>query len=107
MRLDAYEKRLLWIKSHAHTDYHKMYKSANRAQATDMYNFITSSISDDFVRRRFVHLSHTAEDYLTIRDQFAKSLAVSSLFGYILGELLSLVKYCAWCILILNYGYCV
>lgn len=86
MRLDAYEKRLLWVKSHAHTDYHKMYKSANRTQATDMYTFITSNISDDFVRRRFVNLSHTAEAYLTIRDQFAKSLAVSSLFGYILGK---------------------
>jgi len=95
MRLAAYEKRLLWIKSHDYRDYHKMYQKANRAQATDMYNHITSELSDDYIRRRFVNMAHTAEAYLTIRDQFAKSLAVSSLFGYVLGGFL-----CDCCILV-------
>lgn len=63
-----------------------MYQKANRTQGTDMYTHITLELSDDYIRRRFVNMAHTAEAYLTIRDQFAKSLAVSSLFGYVLGE---------------------
>lgn len=86
MRLPAYEQRLKWIKSHDYRDYHRVLKSASRAQATEVYRTISAALPDDFIRRRFQALAQTAEAFLTIRTEFAKTLAVSSLFGYLLGE---------------------
>lgn len=63
-----------------------MIRSANRAQATAVYESITATLPCDFIRRRFQALALTAEAFITIRSEFAQTLAVSSLFGYILGK---------------------
>ena len=83
-RLDSCAQRQQFIDTYDN-NYHKMYKNASRAVATTLYHNITSSVSDDYIRKRFIRLSYTAEAYLTLRSQFAMSLAVSSLFGYVLG----------------------
>ena len=44
-----------------------------------------SCIPNDFVRKRLLKIAVGAEAFLTLRTEFAKTLAVSSLFGYILG----------------------
>lgn len=85
MKLQAYEQRLRWVKSHSYVDYHSMFNKANRQQATETYDRIVSSIPNDYIRKYFLSLAVTAEAFLTIRTEFAKTLAVSSLFGYILG----------------------
>lgn len=87
MRLPAYEQRLKWVKSHDYRDYHRVFKTASRAQATEVYETITAPLPADFIRRRFQALAQTAEAFLSIRTEFAKTLAVSSLFGYLLGKL--------------------
>lgn len=93
MRLTAYEQRLSWVKSHDCRDYHRMFKTASRAQASEVYGTITAPIPSDFIRRRFLGLALTAEAFLTVRAEFAKSLAVSSLFGYLLG---TTILYCIY-----------
>lgn len=42
-------------------------------------------IPDDFLRRRLLRIATCPEAFLTLRAEFAKTLAVSNLFGYILG----------------------
>lgn len=86
MRLPAYEQRLKWVKSHDYKDYHRMFKTATRPQATALYQTLTAQLPSDFIRRRFLALAVTAEAFLTVRAEFARTLAVSSIFGYILGK---------------------
>ena len=42
-------------------------------------------ILDDFLRRRFISMSYTAEIFHSRRTEFAKSCAVSSIYGYVCG----------------------
>ncbi len=42
-------------------------------------------LPDTFLRERLIRMSNSAEVFLALRSEFAKSLAVSNIFGYILG----------------------
>lgn len=84
-KLNAYRMRLDWIRSHDATDYHDMFAKAQRHQAEKIYHTITSDIPKHFVKKYFQQLTTTPEAYFTFRSEFARSLAVSSVYGYILG----------------------
>jgi phosphatidylinositol kinase/protein kinase (PI-3 family) len=88
MQLDCYAQRLRWVKSHGYQDYHKMYKAAKKKDACALYAQITDTrtLPCDYIRRRFLALAQSAEAFLTLRSEFALTLAASSLFGYILGK---------------------
>lgn len=96
MALHAFEARKKFVyDSYDHQAFHRMFKSASREQATDVYNSITATLPSDYIRRRFQSIALTAEAFVTIRSEFAKTLAVSSLFGYILGKYCAIGKYVA------------
>mmetsp|Transcript_24271 Transcript_24271/g.35577 ORF Transcript_24271/g.35577 Transcript_24271/m.35577 type:complete len:261 (-) Transcript_24271:115-897(-) len=46
---------------------------------------IARTTPQDYLRRRFIRMSPSPEVFLTLRSECAISLAVSSIFGYILG----------------------
>ena len=84
--LDCWRQRQKWIDDNG--DYHKMFRNGSRQQATALYQRITNpaSLPGDFIRRRFLSIALSAEAFLTMRAEFAQTLAVSNLFGYILGN---------------------
>ena len=87
-----------------------MIKNASKEDAEAKFKAISDSIPTDFLRRRYslkvnvctvcmtsiheillpyihrlISMSSNPETFLTLRTEFAKTLAISSLFGYILG----------------------
>jgi DNA-dependent protein kinase catalytic subunit len=84
-RIAAYTERMEWIGSHKTPDYHKCFKSATREQAWQVFSSITAKTPSDLLKRYFKRLAMNAEAFFTLRTEFAKSLAVCSIFGYILG----------------------
>jgi DNA-dependent protein kinase catalytic subunit len=85
-RLEAYTKRARWVgESNSAEDYHRMFAKADEQQASQVFRSLSESFPTDFLRRRLLAMSSNAETFLTLRSEFAKTLAISSLFGYILG----------------------
>ena len=82
----ASEERLKWLKGkHDCASYHDMIQKAKPESAQKLWRKMVRTIPDDFLRRRFMAISSSAEIFLTLRSECARSLAVSSIFGYILG----------------------
>jgi DNA-dependent protein kinase catalytic subunit len=85
-QLEAFKMRMNWVgPSNEAESYHKMFSSADKTQADATYAAIASTLPTDFLRRHLLSMANNAETFLTLRAEFAKTLAISSLFGYILG----------------------
>ena len=85
-KLEAFKSRAAWVGEANGADcYHKMFAKATKEQAEAVFASITATIPTDFLRRRLISMSSNPETFLTLRAEFAKTLAISSLFGYILG----------------------
>ena len=67
------------------SSYHKMFKETTRGTILDIYNKMNNVLPDDFIRKKLLKMSHGPESFITLRTEFSKSLAVSNLFGYVLG----------------------
>ena len=88
-QIDATKSRQSWLEKVKMPDlvksYANMFKSANNENAEALHKKMMKKLPDYFLRRRLVKMSNSAEIFLTLRSEFAKSLAVSSIFGYVLG----------------------
>jgi DNA-dependent protein kinase catalytic subunit len=62
-----------------------MFISATETHAIKINKKIKNCIPNYFIRNKLLRIAMGAEAFLTLRTEFAKTLAVSSLFGYILG----------------------
>ena len=84
-RITAYKERFEWIGSHKTPDYHKCFKNATREQAWQVFSSVSGKVPTDLLKKFFKRLALSAEAFFTLRTEFAKSLAVCSIFGYLLG----------------------
>ena len=66
-----------------------MFMKASREDTVSHFSALTSMLNDDLLRKFIFKLSATPEAFLSVRSFFAKSLAVTSVGGYLLGELIS------------------
>ena len=82
---DAFSIRYDWVKGNDIPSYHKMFRDASEKNAVAVCKQVDDLLPDDFLRRRILKTSVGPESFITLRTEFAKTLAVSSLFGYILG----------------------
>ena len=82
---EAFQIRYNWVKSHKPQEYHKMIRDASQKSANEVYTKMLNLLPNDFIRRRFLKVAESPESFITLRTEYSKSLAVSSLFGYILG----------------------
>ncbi|KAJ1412143.1 kinase-like domain-containing protein [Ochromonadaceae sp. CCMP2298] len=64
--------------------YHKMFQKGT-PEASQLYQQMVATLPPDLLRRRLLTWAPTPEALLTIRSEFGKTLAASSIFGYILG----------------------
>jgi DNA-dependent protein kinase catalytic subunit len=62
-----------------------MFIEAKEKDAIHKNKQIKDCIPNYFIRNKLLKIAMGAEAFLTLRTEFAKTLAVSSLFGYILG----------------------
>lgn len=87
MQINASIKREQWIgnKSPVFTNYHSKVKNLKNEDVLGIYDSINQLLPTDFLRRKLISLSANAEGFFTLRSEFAKTLASSSIFGYILG----------------------
>lgn len=74
-----------WMPSHDSASYHAMYKTRKSALARKTFEEFLTKIPVDFLRRKLIRMSGSASEFLTMRTEYALSLAASSAFGYILG----------------------
>ena len=65
--------------------YYNMIREVAKNDPSKIWNKISSKIPDNFLRKFILRKSSSAEIFLTLRVEYAKSLAVSSIFGYVLG----------------------
>jgi DNA-dependent protein kinase catalytic subunit len=80
------EERSKWLKGASDPQaYHDMFKKARIDSAQKLWRKMSRYIPDDFLRRRFLKTSSSAESFVLMRDTFSRSLATNSIFGYILG----------------------
>ena len=82
---EAFQVRYDWVNGHEAPKYHKMIRDASQKSANEVYAKMKSLLPDDFIRRRLLRVAESPESFITLRTEYSKSLAVSSLFGYILG----------------------
>jgi len=89
MNMVAAQKREQWIGGKNRIDavaYCNLYKDKSSKEAEDLWNNeICPIVPDDFIRRRLLRMSLSPEAFITIRQNFARTLAVSNLWGYIIG----------------------
>lgn len=83
----ASRKRQAWIGNKDMTlGYFNLYKQKSSKEAIDFWNKeICPHVPDDFIRRRLVRMSLSSEAFITIRQNFACTLAASNMWGYIIG----------------------
>lgn len=85
-QIAAFQERHKWLKNDSSPmAYHTMYKKASEANAVKLWKKMTDTIPSDFLRRYMMRLATSPEVYLLLRSECAKSLAVSSIYGYLLG----------------------
>jgi DNA-dependent protein kinase catalytic subunit len=89
-KIKGCEMRQNWlprVKSGDNADdaYHLMFRNKDRESAVTLGQQISQIVPDDFLRRRLLHMSTGPETFITLRSEFSRSLAVSSVYGYILG----------------------
>ena len=84
-RLSASQIRYDWIQGHEAPKYHKMFKDKNEKSGRSTQKKISELIPEDFIRRRLLKIAVGPEAFITLRAEYVKTLAISSLFGYILG----------------------
>merc|ERR1711871_11697 len=65
--------------------YHKNFREKTKTDAVAVWSSLQKTLPDDFLRRRFISMSYTAEIFHSRRTEFAKSCAVSSIYGYVCG----------------------
>ena len=65
--------------------YHTMFTTQSTVAAHSVWGEMTAALPDDFMRRGLLRLCCNAEAFLSVRSEFARSLAVSSVFCYVLG----------------------
>ena len=65
--------------------YHKMFKEMTRDTIIDIHDKMNNVLPDNFIRKKLLKMSQGPESFITLRTEFSKSLAVSNLFGYVLG----------------------
>jgi DNA-dependent protein kinase catalytic subunit len=82
---DAFKVRTDWVGGHEAPKYHKMFRDASEKNARAVSLKVSELLPEDFIRRRLLKVAVGPEAFVTLRTEFAKTLAVSSLFGYILG----------------------
>ena len=84
-RLSASQIRYDWIQGHEAPKYHKMFREKNEKNGRATHEKISQLIPEDFIRRRLLKIAVGPEAFITLRAEYVKTLAISSLFGYILG----------------------
>lgn len=82
---EAFKVRTDWVGGHEAPRYHKMFRDASEKNARAVSQKVSELLPEDFIRRRLLRVAEGPEAFVTLRTEFAKTLAVSSLFGYILG----------------------
>lgn len=82
----ASDERSKWLKrSEDAKSYHDMFRNARSDSAKKLWRKMCLAVPDDFLRRRFLRMASSAEVFVIMRGQFARSLATNSIFGYIVG----------------------
>jgi DNA-binding transcriptional regulator YhcF (GntR family) len=84
-QVNAAAMRLKWVGSHGADDYHAMFRAKDKFSALKLYAEMKEELPDHFLRSYLLSMCSGPEAYLTLRSEFSKTLAVSSIFGYILG----------------------
>jgi DNA-dependent protein kinase catalytic subunit len=87
MTTNASEKRFDWMGSNDPRAYLKLYKDKTSVDIQKLAREVYATTPTDVIRRHLLEMSSTAEAFVTLRFRFAKTLAASNTFGYILGEL--------------------
>ena len=85
MSIKAADKRLEWMGDNTAKCYHQMYKTKDRRSVLMLAGDMATDVPQDFLRRKLMRMSSSPEAFFTLRSEFAKTLAVSSIFGYVLG----------------------
>ena len=65
--------------------YHNMTTRVSAQAARKKFRELEALVPSDLLRRRLLSMAPSPEAFVTLRAEFGKSLAVSNLFGYILG----------------------
>jgi hypothetical protein len=65
--------------------YHQNFRNTSRPATVASWAGVQALVPPDLLRRRLLAMSLTAEAFLALRQEFAETLAASSLFGYLLG----------------------
>lgn len=76
---------ITWRKWLKNNDYNIMFKQASREHAAKVFDKMESKVPNYFVKNRLLAMAASVETYITLRSEFAKTLAVSSIFCYVLG----------------------
>ena len=85
--LVASEKRYEWLdSSHDTKSYHNMYQNKTSQDTHQLFQELQNDIPYSFLRSYFINLSTCPEGFLTLRSEFAKSLAITCVYGYLLGN---------------------
>lgn len=85
-QLEAAKYQFQLVKhNHQYQNYHSRYSSSTVTSTYEEYSKMISTIPSNLIRRRLLRKANSPEAFFTQRQEFAKTLAVSSVFGYILG----------------------
>jgi hypothetical protein len=83
----AARMRSEWLGKKYGNDYNKCYEKAGREEAVNVFEALSATVPDYLLRRRLLRMCARAnpEAFLTLRTQFANSVAVLSVCSYLLG----------------------
>jgi hypothetical protein len=84
--LTASNKRNKWVgNGNDGKTYHTMFKEKDKESALKIFAEVKEEIPDHFLRSYLLSMCSGPESFITLRAEFAKTLAASSIFGYVLG----------------------
>ena len=85
LQIESVKIRNNWLKDNSTPTYHQMFKNATKKNIYDLYDKMNKLLPNNFIRKKLLKICMGPESFLTLRTEFSKTLAISSLYGYILG----------------------
>jgi DNA-dependent protein kinase catalytic subunit len=83
--LDASCSHQDWLGSYDAASFHSMYKACGVHDSEELFRRMTTQLPADLLRRRLISMSSDSAVFLAVRNEYVRSLAASSIFGYLLG----------------------